>query len=263
MIVICSPDTDVAVISLNQAYHRSCQLLFSTGTGNRKRVLDITSMAQKLGDTASQAILGLHALTGSDTVSCFYGKGKRTCYSQLLNSKEFIDAFAQFGANLECDDHVLTVLENYVCKLYGCKSEKVNDARYELFCTATPLEKALPPNQDALFQHIKRACYQAYIWRLSTRNMMNLPSPMEHGWSMCDGAIGIVWLLSPPAPPEILKLTNCHCKASGCQGRCSCFSSNMKCTSLCGCGTKCNNRGDDDDEMANGEELVETDDKKN
>ena len=57
---------------------------------------------------------------------------------------------------------MVVLLEKFVCKLYEQHDvEQVNVARYNMFRLAPKSENAMPPNQDALTQHIKRANYQA------------------------------------------------------------------------------------------------------
>ena len=51
----------------------------------------------------------------------------------------------------------------------------------------------------------------------------------------------------PPAPPELMKIISCQCRAVGkvcSQANCSCFASGLSCTAYCHCEgatDKCNN----------------------
>ena len=69
----------------------------------------------------------------------------------------------------------------------------------------------LPPTSDSLQQHIKRANYQAYIWRKALVARQGLPSPDGHGWRVEDNALCPVLMTKLPAPASILELTNCQC----------------------------------------------------
>ena len=42
----------------------------------------------------------------------------------------------------------------------------------------------LPPTQDALLQHTKRAAYQAGIWCTSEQNQQHAPTPEDRGWTL-------------------------------------------------------------------------------
>ena len=67
---IKSPDTDVMVLSKSQDFH-DCLLFFMTGSGSNNRIINITELGIKLGQGKSQAILGLHSVTGCDSISAF------------------------------------------------------------------------------------------------------------------------------------------------------------------------------------------------
>ena len=129
---------------------------------------------------------------------------------------------------------LLPALESIVCKIYKTSSENVSDARYRLCCTSGATEQTLPPSHDGLIQHLRRVCYQAKVWRSATTAKMCAPSPVGCGWVLEDGELRVQWLSGPPAPPEILKITKCNCRKSGCQG------AKLQCTALCGC-EECSN----------------------
>ena len=40
----------------------------------------------------------------------------------------------------------------------------------------------LPPSKRALQMHIKRANFQAHIWRLANQPIPDIPSPVGRGW---------------------------------------------------------------------------------
>ena len=63
----------------------------------------------------------------------------------------------------------------------GSSCKHVNDCRRELFCKGRSIEN-IPPTEDALLQHVKRATYQAgYVWEQSHVSMQDLPSPTDWG----------------------------------------------------------------------------------
>ena len=67
----------------------------------------------------------------------------------------------------------------------------VNDAREELFCHKNRKMDMIPPTQDALHQHVKRAVYQAGIWTTSTQVQQMIPSP-EDFWVVKGSAVTIL-----------------------------------------------------------------------
>ena len=42
--------------------------------------------------------------------------------------------------------------------------------------------QAIPPTQNALLQHSKRAAYQAALWTTSDLSEQHAPSPEGRGW---------------------------------------------------------------------------------
>ena len=83
-VVVWSVDTDVAIILLSviDMYPAEVELCLATGAGKTKRIISISAMGKKLGIDASRSLVYLHALTGCDTVSCFFGRGKKKLYKR-------------------------------------------------------------------------------------------------------------------------------------------------------------------------------------
>ncbi len=113
------------------------------------------------------------------------------------------------------------VIERFVCITYERCTDavKVNTLREELF-TKRPLGN-LPPTRAALFQHTKRAIYQASIWASSARHIIGAPDPSNWGWI-------------PDASNAISVLVKCGCKSDR-----PCRTNRCKCTRMCGCGGIC------------------------
>jgi hypothetical protein len=64
---IRSPDTEIFFIPLHYALEfQGVTILFDTGTGNKKRLVDITKLAQQYQQELCTTLLGLHALTRCD-----------------------------------------------------------------------------------------------------------------------------------------------------------------------------------------------------
>ena len=62
-IKIRSPDADIFFFLLNYALElQGVTILFDTGTGNNKRLIDITKLAQQYQQELCRSLLGLHAV---------------------------------------------------------------------------------------------------------------------------------------------------------------------------------------------------------
>lgn len=234
-IIVQSPDTDVAVIALHCSPKLTdSKLWFATGTGNKKRLLSISTMAEDLGPQLMEALPAIHAFTGCDSVSSFHGKGKKSALS-LASEPQHMSTFRQLGEAYTASPDLAKKLEVYVCQLYKSKSTDVNEARYQLFCSNAPQERSLPPNRDCLTQHANRAAYQSKIWKSATQPMINCPSPNNSGWCTTENGLVIKWMDGEYAPAGVLKNSSCSCK-QGCSSRlCSCKAANLQCTDLCRC----------------------------
>ena len=78
-VVIKSQDTDVFVLALDVAQDIAC-LVLSTGRNDKARLIDINKAAGLLGRDLCCALVAAHAPSGCDSVSSFYGKGKKKMF---------------------------------------------------------------------------------------------------------------------------------------------------------------------------------------
>ena len=66
--------------------------------------------------------------------------------------------------------------------------------------------------------------------------MIDLPSPVEHGWIIKEGSYELNWHEGEVAPAHIMQTVFCSCKKSKCiTGRGSCTTAKLACTELCSC----------------------------
>ena len=107
--------------------------------------------------------------------------------------------------------------------------------RYVMFCQKKQRSEVLPPTSDALTQHIKRANYQAYVWRNALTAMQQLPPPECNGWCIEGTILKPVLMTRDPAPRRLLELTTCQCRRSMCRANCSCSGTGLPCTESCLC----------------------------
>ena len=76
-IIVRSPDTDVLLLLIHFSLDiQTHSIYFDTGTGNKRRLISIKAIVEKIGVQFSKALLGFHAFTGCDTTSAFMRKGK-------------------------------------------------------------------------------------------------------------------------------------------------------------------------------------------
>lgn len=237
-----------------------------SGTRTRQRLISVTSIGENLGSQICKILPSLHALTGCDSVSAFVGKGKKKALD-LAKDDEIVrrDVLA-LGDSIPLSEVNMLRLEQIVCKLYNeYHCDNVDEARYRLFCKGKNVQsQQLPPTSAALKQHLKRANYQAFIWR-NALNPETESSPHNHGWQIKDGHLQIVWTDLLPAPEAVMELVCCNCKSTCQTKRCSCVKSGLPCTDACACTDQCMNRvkehldDDDDDDAEEDDENEEFD----
>ena len=181
------------------------------------------------------ALLGLHAATGCDTVSSFSGKGKVKALKLMMAEDEYARLFYDIGNSWSIDDAMKKKFEKFVCHLYGYQYSDINTLRYKVYCVKNGKVDGdqLPPCRDSLEQHLFRANYQTRIWKLSLTARPVIPSPDDHGWYFIENEVAIKWNLCKPAPDEILELLSCKCRKKCVTEKCVCVDNGLKCTDAC------------------------------
>ncbi|KAJ8414978.1 hypothetical protein AAFF_G00025010 [Aldrovandia affinis] len=180
-VVVTADDTDVLLLCLAFSADISCPLFQNCGMKNRVRYLDITKLHQALGDCVCNAVIGMHAYTGCDTLSAFTGRGKLRALKLIMRSEHFQEVFRKLGQSWELSMDLFKKLQAFTCKLYTATTttEDINTARHQLFCAQCgELESSqLPPCKDCLFMHAMHANYQAGIWRASLQQHLGMAGP--------------------------------------------------------------------------------------
>ncbi len=101
--------------------------------------------------------------------------GKKTAWNAWDIYGDVTDAFVYLASHpfetLTVDSDHFQKPERLAVVMYDKTSSlnSVNDARQELFCLRSRGMDRIPPTQDALLQHAKRAVFQAGIWTTSTQ----------------------------------------------------------------------------------------------
>jgi len=162
-----------------------CRMYQKCGTKARTRFLDITKLSNALRRSVCNALIGMHAFTGCDTISAFAGRGKMTALKQMTSDKAYQEAFTELGRSWEytfCTAEELSEkLQEITCCMYlpSTRTAEVNKLRYQTFCArrAEVDSSQLPPCEDCLSMHILRANYQAAIGRRCLEPSPFVPSP--------------------------------------------------------------------------------------
>ncbi len=118
-------------------------------------------------------------------------------------------------------------------------------SRYALYSKRTRRKavciKTLPPTDGNLTYHILRAHYQVMLWKAADQQDPPVVDITDYGWEFVSGTGGVPTpciARGPAAPPALMDVINCQCKAVGkaCSSHaCSCHSAGLSCTPYCFC----------------------------
>ena len=117
-LLVRSPDTDVFLLLLHFAEQIKKQLHFETGYGQQHKIIDMTTLSD-VHKLESDAILGLHAFNGCDTISAFLKRGKMKPLKLMRKNPSFRETFQTLDTKITVDPEVLTELEKFVCAMYS------------------------------------------------------------------------------------------------------------------------------------------------
>lgn len=138
----------------------------------------------------------------------------------LLKSKEYQKAFADLGNTTVGKENTFSIVESFVCDMYGIKScNEVNNLRYELFHqnytiknVHEPFQKkhlknfdasCLPPCYVELRQQMERMHYIANIWTNATLFDPYELEAQNSGWILNGSEYEFKWFEGPQLPPSV------------------------------------------------------------
>ena len=101
-----------------------------------------------------------------------------------------------------------------------------------------PSLKSLPPTDANLLLHMLRAHFQVMLWKAADKQNAPCVIVTDFGWDLENNMPAPAIASIPPAPPELMKVISCQCKAAGkacAQANCSCSASGLTCTTYCHC----------------------------
>ena len=106
------------------------ELLVAFGTGAIFKYIPVHQLVEVIGPEIRSALPVLHAITGSDTVSSFDGRGKKITWNTWQSFPKVIEAFlgimkmpSIIGDDVLC---ILVLLERFVVLLYERTSDQVS-----------------------------------------------------------------------------------------------------------------------------------------
>ena len=130
-ILVRSTDTYVLVILLRLAGRsRESNVILDYDSGNHRRYIAVSNIAAILNDKQAgmtEALLGMHALTGCDFTLCFFRKGKLKPF--LLLVADISDRHVTAIRSLTSDEVDMPNGTSFVCSMYDFTTSDINEAR--------------------------------------------------------------------------------------------------------------------------------------
>lgn len=238
-IVVCSPDTDVLVLLV---HHRPAiaakEIYFLTGHDGKQtslaRFIPVHEIHHILTSPQRNILLTVYCMTGCDTVSSFFGHGKKTAFRILKQRAQAYQQLSSLGTTPVLTREQEMAASKFVGALYGSpETTSLNALRCEKASKSIQAKK-LPPTEDSFHLHLLRVVYQLLIWRNSTSPLQELPEVTQFGYVKDhEGSLQAQLMSQSPAAPELLNSLVCDC--STCENNCPCLENNQPCTTVCEC----------------------------
>ena len=159
----------------------------------------------ELGDKCGQ-LPGMHALSGCDTVSYPYGKGKKSALKVLMNND--IDGLQDVLGEPDISHGQLKATAGaFFLALYGQKkTDSLNSARYKMYMSRKkpPPLKKLPPTDNNLQLHVLRAHLQMMLWKAADQRhpLVDARDIRRFGWDVKESGVVTPSVSNAPAAPQ-------------------------------------------------------------
>lgn len=163
-VLVKSVDTDVLILliyyysdyikanDLEETY-----LFMELGQGNKKRIISVSGIVQKLEHEVCKCLPAMHVLTGCDTTNAMFKIGKKTAYD--IFSKN-LGTFKELSKlNSVSTTEAVNIATKFALALFRNKNEAIqtlNELRYQLTTLSNKSASELPPTDDAFYQHVLR-----------------------------------------------------------------------------------------------------------
>ena len=166
ILVLCN-DTDVCCLLLTFYCKIKCANIVVKWF--EEIYLDIGMICSSLSEQKAKCFIGLHSLTGCDTLEKICGKSKLSWVKVFLSITDIsiLNAIRKFPYQHYPTEEESLLLEkvvglNYVPK--RCNFNRPNEARWHVFKKNSSDPERLPSTTGALFPHALRSFLQANIW---------------------------------------------------------------------------------------------------
>ena len=189
--VIYATDTDITLLSMYYSVFSS--ELKELWIQRDDRYIPLLVLVKSLCDTSekdprelSATLLSTYVLSGCDTVSYPYGRGKGRSEKLALNMIEELNSLAVFGDGelTETVESAHNDARTFFIALYGFRVSGItnlNILRQHMFASPKSDLRKLPPTEDAFNFHVLRALYLIAWYKQAHLSGPALPPPLIGG----------------------------------------------------------------------------------
>ena len=156
------------------------------GTSRQRHYIPVHRIL--LSKEKRKSLLAFHSITVCDTTSQFYRVVKTSAWKVFEDAPDLLE---HLGEESQISADVLAKAEAFISKLYnsGTQEVEINKERAAAFRKSKKDLDALPPTQDALILHIKRANYHTMVWNKALEPCPSLPKPEYSAWYYSEGLL--------------------------------------------------------------------------
>lgn len=260
-VIIHATDTDIVLLSL---YHfPRLQNIKQLWVEKNDLFLPIHDLVKSLSDTMGKdpmkltdSLLNCYVLSGCDSVSYPFRRGKKRAAKVALQHVDKMPAFSSFTTDSSLHtDELTSEARSFFCDLYGRgEYASLDKLRAHLFASSRRDLRSLPPTEDAFYYHVLRSLCQISLYKQATLCSPVLLPPEKYGRYVENDRLLPV-LKTKPSKPAIAKLSFCKCKKTPlCLKNCPCAKAGVACIVACTCNgdiDKCGlmNAEDSDDDL--------------
>ncbi len=195
-VFVVSKDTDVLIL-LVHAYGLVKPKHIWHMKIDHDKFVDVNKVYTFLGERVSTYLPQLHAITGCDTTSFFYGVGKVKVLKKLNKDDKSLLFLNEIGKAEHLSQKGIADAIRFVQTiLYNGKiDESLVQTRIRLYKgLKTKSSEALPPDPDSLTQAIIRVHLQSYYWLQCQELQMRDIDMENNGWYVdAEGRVLPVW----------------------------------------------------------------------
>lgn len=233
-VVVVAQDTDILVLLTSRSTTENIWMLRPQSGSKRASMFNIFKQ-REIHQECKDALLFCHAVSGCDTTSSIFRKGKVKSLSLLKKEEQLRHTVSVFNDSDATKDQIAVAGEAFIIALYGkSKNKTLDEYRYYMYhqYTAKKSLKAnfdlasLPPTSAAASQHSFRVYHQVQTW------LGNDLDPCQWGWRLVGNSLLPIPTTLPPAPDRIMHVISCNCKK--CSNCCGCKRAGLLCTAMCG-----------------------------